>query len=77
MCHCSPILAIRPSTRGLNNLQKRWFELSQTDIQTSGHLDSMTESAQWAISVKINVSEPDLHFNINLYGQYQHKVTLY
>ena len=27
--------------------------MAQTDIQTDGHGDSMTESAQWADSVKI------------------------
>ena len=30
---------------------------TQTDIGTHGHRDSMTESAQWADSVKIRKSE--------------------
>ena len=52
LCHCSPILEIR----SLHNLRKMVFWIgtnTQTDTHIGGHCDSMTESAQWADSVKI------------------------
>ena len=51
LCHLMPLLAIRPSTRSLHNLRKRDF-LIFTDTETSGHCNSMSESAHWADSVK-------------------------
>ena len=41
----------RDLTRGLQDLRKRVFQ-NVTDRHTSGHCNSMTESAQWADSVK-------------------------
>ena len=55
LCHCSPILAIRPLTRSFYDLRKKVFRDvtdRQTNKQTDGHSDSMTELAQWADSVK-------------------------
>ena len=58
LCHCSPILAIHPSTRGIHDLWKVSFSFSQTDRQTDRYGDFMTESAQWANSVKIAAKKP-------------------
>ena len=52
MCHRSPILAILPLTRSLQDLRKRVFRNIITDRQTEGHRDSMTESTQLAYSVR-------------------------
>ena len=52
-----PILAIYPSTRGLHNLRKRVFR-DGTDTHAYGHGNSMTESAQWANSVKTSWGSP-------------------
>ena len=52
-----PILVIHPSTRSLHDLRKRVFRNAtdiQTHIQTHGHRDSMTESAQWANSLNFS-----------------------
>ena len=56
MGYCWPILAIRPLTTGLHELRKWVFRDGadrQTNKQTGGHGDSMTESAKRADSVKI------------------------
>ena len=72
MCHCSPILAIHPSTRRLHNLRKMVFlnfhkqTSKQTNKQTEIHRNSMTESAQCEDLVKMCLS----FFLINCYCHY-------
>ena len=50
-CDCRPILAIFPSTRGLQSTGK-WVFHDGMDTHTDGHRDSITESDRWADSVK-------------------------
>ena len=51
LCHCSPILLIRPLTRSLHNLRKKGVLNChrQTNRETDGLWDSMTEFAQGPI----------------------------
>ena len=44
------------SDKTLKNTHKKWQRHTETHTQTDEHRDLETESAQWADSVKINVS---------------------
>ena len=50
---CGPVRGLEKKCMGRGHTHRLTYK--QTDKQTNGHRDSMTESAQWADSVKKGV----------------------
>ena len=59
--HCGSNHLLGGYEEDLSNEWRGLLHRGQTDVHTDGHCDSMTESPQWADSVKIQVCETYLH----------------